>query len=94
MANNFNRVKIHLGIGDHGIMVHYIAQVAFFANCLLRYVFGDGKYFNGVFNNIMLMRIHHILACNETDQQYARKDNMIFTRFQISGYSFYNFQQK
>ena len=41
IANNFNRVKIRLGIGDHGIMVHYITQVALFTNCLMRYVFGD-----------------------------------------------------
>ncbi len=43
MAGNHNRIKIHLGIGDHYIMVHYIAQVALFTNCLMWYVFWDGE---------------------------------------------------
>ncbi len=94
MADNFNRVKIHLCIGDHCIMVHHVAQVALFTNCLMRYVFGDSVGAAGVFNNIMLMRVYHILACNKTDQQYPRKDNMIFTPFQISKCFIYKFQQK
>ena len=94
MTNNFNRVKIHLRIGDHRIMVHYIAQIALFTNGLMRYVLGDSVWAAGVFNNIMLMRVYHILPCNKTDQQYPRKDNMIFTPFQINKCFIYKFQQK
>ena len=94
MAGNHNRTKIHLGSCDHYMMVHNIAQVAFFLDSLLGNVFRNIKSFVRVAYNIVLMGIYHILACNKTDQQYPRTDDMIFTRFQVSTCFFYIFEQK
>jgi len=76
------------------MMVHNVAQIAFFFNSLLRYIFRNIIGFARVAYNVVLMGIYHILACNKTDQQYPRTDDMIFTRFQVGKCFFYNFQQK
>ena len=94
MACNHNRINIHLGSYDHYIMVHNIAQIALFFNGLLWDIFRDIISFARIVYNIVLMGIYHILACNKTDQQYPRTDDMIFTRFQVGKCFFYNFEQK
>jgi len=94
MANNLNRVNMQSYTCNHRVMVHNIAQMAFFLNGLLRYVFRNSMGFSGSIGNIVLMGIYHILACNKTDQQYPRTDNMIFSPFQTGLCSFYKFQQK
>lgn len=70
---------------NHAGMVHGIAQLAFFRNNL----FGLVMTYNvtaACFYQLMLMNVHHILACNKADQQYPRLDNMAFIIFHVSSY--------
>ena len=82
MAGNNNGVKINLRGGHHRVMVHHIAKLAFFSNRLPGLVFRGITNFSWVFYNVMLVCIHHVLACNKANKQYPRINDMIFGLFQ------------
>jgi len=68
---------------SHKIIVHHIAEPAFFGNVLMRCSFGNLAYTTFFYAN-MLMGMNQVLTRNKTDQQQPRMENMSFMRFQSS----------
>jgi hypothetical protein len=66
VCNNLYRAKINLVSGKHRVVMHHIAQVAFFFKGL--FVLVGRPIFNNSSSGIVLVPIYHTLACYKTGQ--------------------------